>query len=143
MVPKKIRPGWYGTVQLLLTQRITIIIIVLLLCHNGQHSMKRKPRSIVQWDDRIHAQLQRVSSRKSAVLSITVVRLLATSVLPLTYDAFLAWSLFLQQNISSKTVANKQTTNPSLAIPAKRTNSNNTNIQYALLQMCYFASEIA
>ena len=103
--------------------------------------MKRKPKSVVQQDDRIHAQLQQVSS-ESAVISIAVVQLLAASALPSSYDAFLAWSLFLQQKISSKTVANKLTTNPSLAIPAKRTNSNNNNIQYAFLQTCYFAIEI-
>ena len=88
------------------------------------------------YNDRIHAQLQRMSS-ESVVVSIAIVQLLATSALPSTYDAFLAWLLFLQQKISSKTVANKLTTNPSLAIPAKCTNSNNNNIQHALLQTCY------
>ena len=76
------------------------------------------------------------SEEECIVVSVSVAQFLAVSVLVSTYDAFLACLLFLRQKISSKTVANKLTTNPSLTIHGKRTNYNN-NIQYAFLQMCY------
>ena len=77
------------------------------------------------------------SEVECVVVSVSVAQFLAVSVLVSTYDAFLACLLFLQQKISSKTVVNKLTINPSLTIHSKRTNYNNNNIQYVLLQMCY------
>ena len=77
------------------------------------------------------------SEEECVVVSVSVAQFLAVSVLVSTYDAFLACLLFLQQKISSKTVVNKLTTNPSLTIHGKHTNYNNDDIQYALLQMCY------
>ena len=78
------------------------------------------------------------SEVECVVVSVSVAQFLAVSVLVSTYDAFLACLLFLWQKISSKTVVNKLTTNPSLTIHGKRTNyNNNNNIQYVLLQMCY------
>ena len=48
----------------------------------------------------------------------TVVQLLSASALQTTYDAFLALQFFLQQKISSKTVAEKLISHPSLSILA-------------------------
>ena len=78
------------------------------------------------------------SEKECVVVSVSVAQFLAVSVLVSTFNAFLACLLFLQQKISSKTVVNKLTTNPSLTIHGKRTNYNNDDIQYdVLLQMCY------
>ena len=77
------------------------------------------------------------SEEECIVVSVSIAQFLAVSVLVSTYDTFLACLLFLRQKISSKTVVDKLTTNPSLTIHGKRTNYNNNNIQYALLQMCY------
>ena len=125
-----IKPGWHGTVRLLLKQRIEIIIIplsLLLSWRQQQTGLAKKPSN-----------LSACGAKKNALSSqVSVAQFLAVSVHVSTYDAFLACLLFLRQKIFSKTVVNKLTTNPSLTIHGKRTDYNNNNIQYALLQMCY------